>query len=665
MSDLRSPGDQRRASKASTPPTAPQKRFKAFISYSWADREWGEWAHRALETYRTPRALIGKASMLGPVPARLHPIFKDREEEAAGAGITASIEAAMAASDFLLVICSPSSATSKWVNHEIAWYKRQRDKTRILALIVDGEPGASAKPGREAQECFPPALIYKVDDDLQPTDEPEDVPLAADARKVGDGKRGAKLKLAAAMLGLGLDDLVRRDERRRTIRRRVMISALALFSAWMTGNTWFAITQRNEAQAQRRIAEAQTENVNAALDYLVALFEIANPATENEKTITAQAILERGRVKIDAELGDKPAVRARLLNAIGMVYQNLGDVKKAGPILEEAAKGPFFSLGDEVRAKMDHAEALTSLRSFDRSKQLIDQISASIDRQAEETPSDEIDFFRMRVADQRAKAAYWQSKHDIAIEQYGQAKALCETTALCTPVQRASLSNNLSIALSESGRLDAARMELLVVKEIYLKEYGPDHLRTAITNQNIAYTDFLAGDYQLALTLMPSVVAIYEKLLDENHPLRATATMLLGRLYYAAGDDGKAIEALDGSLSAFQSAYGSSHNQIAVVSIYRSLALARNGQAEAALAALRSAEAIYRSEYSGDDPNFGDLEAHKGFVLAMCGRGADAAAACKRGVAQMARSLQPDDSWLAEIKTQCDPILSKIATNGN
>lgn len=59
-------------------------RYKAFVSYSWADAEWGKWLLQAIETYRTPAALIGKAGASGPVPARLHPLFKDREEEAAG-----------------------------------------------------------------------------------------------------------------------------------------------------------------------------------------------------------------------------------------------------------------------------------------------------------------------------------------------------------------------------------------------------------------------------------------------------------------------------------------------------------------------------------------------------------------------------------------------------
>lgn len=34
--------------------------YKAFISYSWADTKWGKWLQQAVETYRTPKALIEK-----------------------------------------------------------------------------------------------------------------------------------------------------------------------------------------------------------------------------------------------------------------------------------------------------------------------------------------------------------------------------------------------------------------------------------------------------------------------------------------------------------------------------------------------------------------------------------------------------------------------------
>jgi hypothetical protein len=58
-------------------------RYWAFISYSHRDRQWGNWLHRAIETYKVPKALVG-----GDVPARLFPVFRDREELAGAADLT-------------------------------------------------------------------------------------------------------------------------------------------------------------------------------------------------------------------------------------------------------------------------------------------------------------------------------------------------------------------------------------------------------------------------------------------------------------------------------------------------------------------------------------------------------------------------------------------------
>lgn len=71
-------------------------RYKAFISFSWSDDRWGNWLHHGIETYRTPRSLIGTGGRHGPVAARLKPLFKDREEEAAGASIGNAVEEALA-----------------------------------------------------------------------------------------------------------------------------------------------------------------------------------------------------------------------------------------------------------------------------------------------------------------------------------------------------------------------------------------------------------------------------------------------------------------------------------------------------------------------------------------------------------------------------------------
>ncbi len=228
-------------------------RYKAFVSYSWADAAWGKWLHQAIETYRTPKGLIGKETASGAVPARLHPLFKDREEEAAGSSIGGAVEAALGASEFLIVICSPRSAQSEWVNREVAWFKTHRDPSKVLALIVDGEPGSAEV------ECFPRALTHHIAGDLSVTDIAGNAPLAADARSSGDGKRRARLKLAAAMLGVGLDELVNRDDRRRALRARIITGASLALALVMSGMAWVAVQARIEADHQRSEADGLVE----------------------------------------------------------------------------------------------------------------------------------------------------------------------------------------------------------------------------------------------------------------------------------------------------------------------------------------------------------------------------------------------------------------------
>ena len=94
-------------------------KYRAFLSYSHRDSQWGTWLHKSLESYRPPKQIIGTVTPRGPVPKRLVPIFRDREELASATDLGALLNEALRASACQIVICSPSSARSKWVNEEI------------------------------------------------------------------------------------------------------------------------------------------------------------------------------------------------------------------------------------------------------------------------------------------------------------------------------------------------------------------------------------------------------------------------------------------------------------------------------------------------------------------------------------------------------------------
>jgi eukaryotic-like serine/threonine-protein kinase len=183
-----------------------RRRYPVFISYSHRDERWARWLHKAIEAYRVPKPLVGRQAPDGPIPAKIFPVFRDRDELASSPDLSRELRAALAQSANLIVLCSPAAARSRYVNQEIIEFKRLGRADRVLPLIVGGEPFAKAPE----DECFPPALRFEVDAHGNLTDRPAE-PIGADLRAEADGRENAKLKLIAGVLGVPFNDLRQRE----------------------------------------------------------------------------------------------------------------------------------------------------------------------------------------------------------------------------------------------------------------------------------------------------------------------------------------------------------------------------------------------------------------------------------------------------------------------
>ena len=235
-----------------TQPTA--FRFQAFLCYSHRDSAWADWLHHALESYPIPKRLIGLTTRAGVIPARLAPVFRDRDELPSATDLSAKVSDALAQSANLIVICSPHSAQSHWVNEEVETFQRLGRADRIFCLIVDGEPGASAWAGRGHDECLPPALTHRLDAAGHATGERLE-PIAADARPGKDGKSNARTKLVAGLLGVDLDDLRHRERSRR---RWNLTAGIAIGFALLCLTTALAVNAviaRHAAERRQKQAE--------------------------------------------------------------------------------------------------------------------------------------------------------------------------------------------------------------------------------------------------------------------------------------------------------------------------------------------------------------------------------------------------------------------------
>lgn len=349
--------------------------YFAFLSYSHRDQETAEWLHEELESFRVPSHLVGRLTEHGSVPRRLTPIFRDLQELAASDDLGTEIREALAASRFLVVLCSPAAAGSRWTNAEIEAFKRIRPDGCIFAVIVDGEPFASDIPGREAEECLPRALRFKYDRRGRPTAKRAE-PLAADIRCDSEERRMGFLKLVAGMVGVGLDDLVRRADIRRQKRLAVVAGGSLLGMLIATGLAVTAIQARDAARDQRREAEGMVAFMVGDLkDKLEPIGKL--DALDG----VASRVLAYYRKQDTSELSDAALLqRSRALGITAQVAYLRLNYDQAESLYRQATAGTAEAVRrspDDTERVFDHAQNVFWLGELARSRGQTDRAVAA------------------------------------------------------------------------------------------------------------------------------------------------------------------------------------------------------------------------------------------------------------------------------------------------
>jgi WD40 repeat protein len=242
--------------------------YVAFISYRHVepDRRWAIWLHGKLETYRIPEPLRTKLAR-----RRIGRVFRDEEELAASSHLSADIEHALDRSDWLIIICSPRSRISDWVNAEVEYFKKLGRADRVLALLIEGDPSSA----------FPEAL-YSIRSDVEARGLlRQDEPLAADVRSTPESRRGptkrmARLRLVATMLGCRFDELRQREQDRRQRRLAtyagivsVVLLGFATLAYLFFQERNIAVDRGNEAVTQRNLAVEQGNEAREQRDLAI------------------------------------------------------------------------------------------------------------------------------------------------------------------------------------------------------------------------------------------------------------------------------------------------------------------------------------------------------------------------------------------------------------
>jgi WD40 repeat protein len=189
-------------------------------------------------------------------------VFRDKTSLSASPELWPSIERALAASRFFVLLASPEAAGSRWVDQEVRWWLQHRSPATMLIGLTSGELAWDGRTGAfdpAGTTALPPAAL------AWPGVEPLwiDLRWARQSRHVSQRDprfRDAVADLAAPVHGLPKDELIGEDIRqhRRALRlARGAVAALLALTLAASLSAVVAVQRQAEARRQERAATSR------------------------------------------------------------------------------------------------------------------------------------------------------------------------------------------------------------------------------------------------------------------------------------------------------------------------------------------------------------------------------------------------------------------------
>jgi len=260
-------------------------------------------------------------------------------------------------------------------------------------------------------------------------------------------------------------------------------------------------------------AAAAAENVSS---FLIRMFSVSDPSEARGNTITAREILDRASSDVERTLARDPELQARMMATMGSVYEKLGLLAKAQPLLERAL---------ELRRSLQGPEAAETLDSAADLGVLLWRRGLFAD--AERLFREVLDVRRRVLGPGHPKTAETLSDLGLVLKDAERPEAevlLREALALrqkaLGPEAPGTLRtmHNLGAALQEMGKLAEAEELQRRTLEICRRVLGPDDPLTLIALSNLPNTLKREGQLGEAEALKREALERMRRVMGPEHP---------------------------------------------------------------------------------------------------------------------------------------------------
>ncbi len=488
----------------------------------------------------------------------------------------------------------------------------------------------TGRPPYEPGLSEPLLLVKAIEGDSLPLEGIKDADLAALLRRLKALAPEARPTAAEAAERLAW---IRGKPMR--LRRRLLAAALA--AAFVLGGVKFILDLRRE----RQLALEARNEAEQVTGFLVDIFRVSDPQLGRGPTITAREILDQGAGRLDRELADQPRVKARMLQTVGTVYQQLGLYDKAAPLLENALKTRQQLFGPE---SLEVAESLESLGRLDERQGRYPQARPLLERSLalREAALGAADPQVAQSLDALAGLAFSEGDYPRAKSLWQRALGLREKALGPRHPRVADVLDRLALVHLRSGEDAAAEQLFQRALALRRQALGPRHPQVAESLANLAIFYRQHGDPAKAEPLFRQALAANQEIVGAEHPVVARNCYNLGLCLIDLGKFAEAETFLRRALDVQRKVLGPEHPEVA--SILNSLATLYQRQGDAARAEplYRQALAVQERALGPDHPSIAYTLMNLGLLHSERGDLAGAEPLYRRAIAIWEQRLGPD-----------------------
>jgi serine/threonine protein kinase/tetratricopeptide (TPR) repeat protein len=433
-------------------------------------------------------------------------------------------------------------------------------------------------------------------------------------------------------------------------RNRIWVGASVFVLAAILLGIGGTTTGMIRAVRAEKHAQQEAEAARQVSDFLVDLFEVADPDQARGSTITAREILDSGSQRIETDLADQPLTQARLMNAIGKVYRNLGLYEDAGPKLESARNILETTPGSNRLVTATNLADLADLyivqARYEDAEKMLQQALSLMGKDAAGN--------RLQLAESLSELASvyrHQSRYDEAAPLYERALELRVAELGPENPEVAVSLNGLGILNYLRGNYSESESYYLRALGIWRRAYGNDHSDVAKGLNNLALLYHHQDRFDDAMPLYQEAAVIYEKILGPDHPRLGTAINNLALVNHESGQLDDAEKLYSRALAIREKSLGSHHPDVAqtlnnLANLYR-----ERGDFTQAGPLYQRSLAIRETTLGPEHPDVAWSLRDLGLLDQKLGRPEDAMRHFDRALRIYSSALGPDHPDLIEILT--------------